>query len=557
MHKENSHMKPISAVGSNGTATIVEKYNSRKMLLVVLPYFVGETTALDAKTRSYLAFPYGAISIATYVKKYSKSKSKVIVLDLNIPTIKDPFKEFENTIKQNNFDVIGFSFMFDTSLKWLFDLSKISKEIRPDVPTLVGGASATLSYEELLNEVPDVDYVCYSEGEQGICDLLDSNNFNEKFSGNPWFSRKNNGVKPLARLVGHLDEVIDLDYDVVDISTYSMKESFSPYCSYREKKDVVQFFLVTSRGCPFKCTFCSEPALHGADMRYASVDKIIEHVSLLCEKYNANVLTFYDDQLLLNVPRAKELFRRLIPFNLRLEAPNGVTAVFIDDEMAMLMRQAGFDGISLAIESGSDYVLRNIIDKPLRIPKLKKVVKSLRKADIFIQAFFVIGMPGEEEEHRQETYDLIEELDFDWASFSIASPVRGSQLYEQAKQNGWLQDNFGVGKLLHNSYQMNIPGVDPQVIVDAAYGMNLKRNFVNNRALRMGDYKTARRLFLEVTERTANHAFGYWYLFIANEKLGNIDEADKARIRAEELINNEPKWAYWAKECRIMDKVLV
>ena len=64
-------------------------------------------------------------------------------------------------------------------------------------------------------------------------------------------------------------------------------------------------------------------------------------------------------------------------------------------------------------------------------------------------------------------------------------------------------------------------------------------------------------MFLEVTERTANHAFGYWYLFIVNEKLGNIDEADKARIRAEELINNEPKWAYWAKEFRIMDKVLL
>ncbi len=544
--------------GTKDKGSRLEKgHPSRTMLLVVLPYFVGKTTALGAKTRSYLAFPYGAISIATYVKKYSKSKSKVVVLDLNIPKIKNPFNELENTIKNSNFDVIGFSFMFDTSFKWLFDLSKICKEFRPDVPTIVGGASATLSFDELLDEVPFVDYVCYSEGEKSVCDLLDSSKLSEEFRKNPWVNKKSNGVKPLVNPVAHLDEVINLDYDIIDVSTYSMKESFSPYCSYREEKDIKQFFLVTSRGCPFKCTFCSEPALHGPDMRYASVDKIIDHVTMLCEKYNANVITFYDDQLLLNVQRSKELFRRLIPFELRLEAPNGVTAVFIDDEMAMLMRQAGFDSISLAIESGSEYVLRNIINKPLRIPKLKEVVKSLRKADIFIQAFFVIGMPGEEEEHRQESYDLIEELDFDWASFSIASPVRGSKLYDQAKRNGWLQDDFGVGKLLHNSYQMNIPGVDPQSIVDAAYRMNLKQNFVNNRALRLGDYETARRLFLEVTERTANHAFGYWYLFIANKKLGNIDEADKARIRAEELINNELKWANWAKEFRIIDEVLV
>ena len=322
---------------------------------------------------------------------------------------------------------------------------------------------------------------------------------------------------------------------------------------YRSKNNVVAYFK--TRGCPFKCTFCSEPALHGADMRYASVDKIIDHVSMLCSKYGANVLTFYDDQLLLNVPRIKELLRRLIPFKLRLEAPNGVTAVFIDDEMAMLMREAGFDSISLAVESGSDYVLRNIINKPLRIPKLRKVVKSLRKAGIFIQAFFVIGMPGEEKEHRQESYDLIQELDLDWASFSIASPVRGSQLYAQAKQNGWLQDNFGVGKLLHNSYQMNIPGVDSKSIVDDAYRMNIKWNFVNNRALRLGDYITAKKLFLEVTERTADHAFGYWYLSIANERLGFPDEAKKAKLKAKNIIENSEKWSDWQKEFKLYETV--
>jgi anaerobic magnesium-protoporphyrin IX monomethyl ester cyclase len=531
----------------------MNKITSEKktLLLFVLPYFVGKTNAFDAKTRSYLAFPYGAISIATYVKHNSTSSSEVIVVDLNKPTIKDVMKEFTSIIKKKKCDVIGFNFMFDTSFKWLHDLSKITKQIQPDIPIIAGGASATLSYDELTNEIPYIDAICYSEGEIAVCELLDSNSINDSFTNDPWYTKEKT-KKPKVLAVDHLDEVINLDYETVDVASYSMKESFSPYCSYRDEKDVKQFFLVTSRGCPFKCTFCSEPALHGANMRYSSVDEIEKHVAMLVDKYGANVITFYDDQLIMNVPRAKELFRRLIKYNLRLEAPNGVTAVFIDDEMAELMEEAGFDSISLAIESGSDYVLRNIINKPLRLPKLRKVIRSLRKTKIFIQGFFVIGMPGEKDEHRKESYDLVKELDLDWASFSIASPVRGSQLYIQAKNNGWLTNDFGVGKLMHNSYQMNIPGIDPQHIVDSAYNMNLSLNFVNNRALRNKDYETARRIFLEVTERTNEHAFGYWFLSVANKELGFSKEAVNAKNKAFSIIDNSEKWSHYAKHYNLI-----
>ena len=533
---------------------IIKKSKNEKktLLMFVLPYFTEKTNAFDAKVRSYLAFPYGVISIATYVKNNSTTNSEVIVIDLNIPTIENITQYFNEVISNTRCDIIGFNFMFDTSLKWLYDLSEISKKMHPSIPIIVGGASATVSYNELLDEVSYIDALCYSEGEPAVCELVDSNgDINDCFLNDPWYTREHY-KKPTAVTVDHLDQVVNLDYDIVDIASYSMKESFSPYCSYRDNDNVRQFFLVTSRGCPFKCTFCSEPALHGANMRYASVDEIEKHVAMLVDKYGANVITFYDDQLLMNMPRAKELFKRLIKYNLRLEAPNGVTAVFIDDEMAELMKKAGFDSISLAIESGSDFILRNVIKKPLRLPKLRKVINSLRKVDIFIQGFFVVGMPGETDEHRKESYDLIVELDIDWASFSIASPVRGSELYLQAKDNGWLQDDFGVGKLMHNSYQMNIPGVDPEHIIDSAYEMNLELNFIKNRSMRNKDYETARRSFLEVTERTNDHAFGYWFLAIANEKLGFTEEAIVAKNKACSLFSRDKKWSDYASRYNLL-----
>lgn len=515
----------------------------KKLLLFVLPYFVGKVDALGVKTRSYLAFPYGPLTIATYVNKNTETGSKVIIEDLNLVEEEADLVNYVlNIIDKEMPDFIGFSFMFDTSFSHLQELSEILKKRYMNIPQIVGGAAATTGASEILNELKTLDAVCYSEGELSIKNLLDAQDPWIEFTKDPWVTHKSTQKKPNAVYVDSLDEVIDLNYDFVNVNSYSMRESFSPFAVYRYEENVKQFFLVTSRGCPFKCTFCAEPALHGANMRYASVDSIISHIEKLHSKYGLNVLTIYDDQLLIDVPRAKDLFRQLAKFKLRIEMPNGVTAVFIDDELALLMKVAGVDTIALAIESGSEYVLKHIINKPLRIPKLKKVMKSLRAANIFVQGFFVIGMPGELDEHRQETLDLIRDIDLDWASFSVAGPVRGSQLYEDAKRNGWLPKEYSIGKFVSNSAVMKIPGYDNKKIMDAAMEFNIISNFIESRAMRMGDWDTARRLFMEVTERANNHAVAHLYLSMVEEKLGMVSESKNNLEIASRIISTDHKW---------------
>ena len=522
--------------------------SKKKALIIILPYFVGKTDALGAKTRSFLSFPYGPLTIASYVNKKSKNNSDVEILDLNLTEAyetQDLLEIIKKRLSAIKIDVLGFSFMFDTSFPYLMSLSKGLKISYPTLPIIVGGAAATTGYEELLDLLDSVDAVCYGEGEQAMLDLLD---FSEEieFGGAaarvPWITKKNL-KKPDTNYVESLDDVVDLDYSLVDTKKYSMKESFSPFAAYRyQKKEINQFFLVTSRGCPFKCTFCAEPSLHGAKMRFASVEKIISHVSYLKETYDINVLTLYDDQLLIDLPRAKNLFRELKRFNLRIEMPNGVTAVFIDQELAFLMKEAGVDTIPLAIESGSDYVLRNIIIKPLRLNKLPKIVGYLRKAKIFVIGYFVIGMPGEEDSHRKETYDLIKSVDLDWASFSIAAPVRGSELYKQAKLNGWLPPNYGLGSFEGNQSVLNIPGRDPADIEKQTFYLNLRCNFVENRSLRTSDYETAERLFKEVSERTESHAFALYFLAVTKHFLGDLMGKNEAFLQYVEITDKADKW---------------
>jgi radical SAM superfamily enzyme YgiQ (UPF0313 family) len=416
----------------------------------------------------------------------------------------------------------------------------------------MGGPAATVSYTEILNEQPHIDAICYSEGELALCRLVDASDRKQEISRAPWITRESLARQTMPRTVyvDSLNDVIDADYDLVDVNAYSMKEAFSPFASYRDEEGVKQFFIVTSRGCPFKCVFCAEPAFHGSTMRYADVDTIIAHVEFLVLKYGMNVLTFYDDQLLLNQDRAKELFRRLVPFNLRIEMPNGVTLVYIDDELASLMKSAGVDTIFLAIESGSDHVLRNIIKKPLKIRKAKPVIEILQKHEIFVQAFFIIGFPGERESDRQETLSFIKEAGIDWSFFNFATPLRGSELHRICKEKGWLDERYqGIGDMDMMSYVIRAPGIDPDHITAQIYEMNLDTNFVNNYRMKSRDFETAARCFQEVIDRHPSHPFAHYFLAAANRGLDRTDSVISAsRQRYAELIQDDTEWQAHARK---------
>ncbi|MBT5914258.1 MAG: hypothetical protein HOH59_15730, partial [Rhodospirillaceae bacterium] len=271
-----------------------------KLLLVVLPYLVKTDEDIKKKlVRSFLAFPYGVLTIASYVKSYARNNPTVEVLDLNIENALDPEELFKREVSKFKPDIIGFSMSYDISFKWLKSVSNIAKKINPNIVTVAGGPAVTVAYEEILADAESIDALCYSEGELGLLGLVESPEPMKKLDGDPWITKdkiKSSSFKPTA-VYEDLDKVIDVDYELVDVSAYSMKEAFSPFVKFHE--GAKQFFIVTSRGCPFECVFCAEPSFHGANMRYANVDLVVEHITSLVKNYGLTVLTIYDDQLLM------------------------------------------------------------------------------------------------------------------------------------------------------------------------------------------------------------------------------------------------------------------
>ncbi len=535
------------------TVSVAGRAPRRSLLFVILPYLEKKKDATQGKTRSFLAFPYGVLSIATYLRRRAHAVPDLRIVDLNRYSSDQYAQALDAAMAELRPDIVGISMMFDQSYKHVAAIAGQAKSFSAATRVIIGGAAATTAYEEILADQPDIDVLCYSEGEAAMLKVVNSPSLDDAFAGAPWVTRASlsRGVKPTSVYVSRLNDVIAVDYDLIDRKVYSMKEAFSPFASYRNETDVRQFFLVTSRGCPFKCVFCAEPSLHGKSMRYAEVDAIIEHVRFRVDRYGMNVLTIYDDQLLMDMRRAKELFRRLAEFKLRLETPNGVTVVFIDDEMACLMKQAGLDTLPLAIESGSDHVVRKVIRKPIRLERVGPVVKALQQNDIFVQAYFVVGLPGEREEDREQTVRCIKEWGLDWSGFSMASPVRGSELYRIATEKGYIPRNMKLGDIEGNQYILNAPeiGLEPAKISRRAYLMNLDVNFVNNRRMKIGDYRIAAGCFEEVIERYGNHAFGHYYLAQSYRALNadavQIEENMRTYRR---LVRDDPEWRSYAVE---------
>jgi len=219
--------------------------DGRKCLIIVLPYLVGFGSASDKKkkeVRSFLAFPYGALTIASYVNKNSSNGSRCEILDLNI-TIN--LGKTDEEIKQAVFSkidevrpqVVGFSMSFDVSFTWLKRLSDHISEHFPTVLLVAGGPAITTGYRELISLLPKVSGFCFSEGESALLNLLDSDKgFDESLRLPPWITQENlesSNYKPDAVYVD-LDEVIDVDYELVDVESYSMREAFSPFTKFQE-----------------------------------------------------------------------------------------------------------------------------------------------------------------------------------------------------------------------------------------------------------------------------------------------------------------------------------
>lgn len=343
-------------------------------------------------------------------------------------------------LKENNYTIAGMaSTVFDhPSAK---KLASIIKENSPNTKIIVGGANPTLVKEKILEEDNNFDYVLVGEGELTFSELCISLRDNKRLNEiKGLIFRDNNKIVINEPRIfnNNLDELPYPDYEKFDLKKYHGDTSIRGIFGRK-----TFFAISTSRGCPYSCTFCSVPVFTGKLFRTRSPENVINEILLLKEKYNVGRIDILDDNFTMNLERAKQICRLIIKNKLEIKwsTPNGVRADRLDDELAMLIKKSGCDDIAIGIESVDNEILRKM-KKGETIEHIEKGINLLKKNNISIKGFFIIGSNGESKETAMKMIDFAKKHDFKQARFSMLIPYPGTEMASWVDENNyWTVEN--------------------------------------------------------------------------------------------------------------------
>lgn len=377
---------------------------------------------------------------------------EVIIIDANIDDMTR--EEFKARIAKEKPMAVGISIFADEFGDGGHEAARIVKEINPGTPVIAGGNYIILNIDIAIKD-RNIDYFALGEGEYVLKHLAEYISGKRKDLPNEGIAYHKDG-KPIIQK--RCEQIKDLNalpfpaFEKIDFAKYSTKEVRDS--AYRPD-EFPYGRIITSRGCPYNCSFCQNKAIHGQLIRYRSVEKVLEEIEWMKKNHNIKSILFDDANFTVNKNRAKEIIREMIKrkLNLRWKAMN--LAVFtLDGELLDLMLKSGCDYIDLAIESGVQRVLKEIIHKPVNLEQTKKIIKKAKEMNFRISANFIIGTPGETWDEIRQTIKFAEEIDIDYVKFMAAMPLKHTELAEVAMKQGCLRPDFdflnmrwGIGEI--------------------------------------------------------------------------------------------------------------
>ncbi len=350
----------------------------------------------------------------------------------------------EERIAEFGPDLVGVSCIFSSQFRNVIEVCRAARRVSPEIITVTGGTHPTFLTERCLAD-ESLDMVVRGEGEFTLRDLVLRSGDGERSPGGiPGLAWKDEAgkirINPAREPFPYLDEIPFPAWDMFPLEKYH-KICLPMGIVYKQRPFMN---LITSRGCPYRCTFCSSTNFWGNRYRTRSPENVLEEMEILVRDYGIREFKFFDDNLTVNKDRAKKIFKGMVErdFNVTWNTPNGIHVVSLDEDMLDLMKQSGCYELTLAVESGDPYVLKNIIKKPTDLKQVEDAAKRIRKKRIGSYGFFIIGFPGETKEQIQNTLDFSRKIKLDRISTFIANPLPGTKLYETALEKGYISDSY-------------------------------------------------------------------------------------------------------------------
>jgi anaerobic magnesium-protoporphyrin IX monomethyl ester cyclase len=356
-----------------------------------------------------------------------------------------PYGRIREEIRRRKPDIVGVANPFTCEVENAIRVGNIVKEIDSSILTVVGGPHVTAVPVEFLEGAKNVDIAVVGEGEYTILDIVSFFEGRKEISEVQGIAhRKDNTVvlNSPRPFIKNLDELPYPAYHLVNMEQYLNPKNIE----YRSFKDRA-ISMITSRGCPFNCCFCSVRLHMGKMFRAHSANYVLNHIEHVVNKYRVKTIFFEDDNLTFDLKRFEAICDMIIEKGIKLnwETPNGIRADYLTLSLLEKMKKSGCQSVFFGVESGDQYILDNVIGKSLNLNDVMKVAKMCKEIGLKTGAFYVIGFPGEKKENMLRTVELAlrlkKEFDVGMHLF-FATPSYGTRLYEECAKKGYIQANL-------------------------------------------------------------------------------------------------------------------
>jgi radical SAM superfamily enzyme YgiQ (UPF0313 family) len=334
-------------------------------------------------------------------------------------------------------DILGVSIMF--SQEWPHIRRFITKlrERFPNATIVAGGEHPTAMPEYTLNDCPAIDYLVTGEGELALLELVHALRSKGPVDGVSGVVYRENDEVKMTRLSQRMLKVDDLPWPawhLMDLEPY-FQPNYTMGISHGRNMG-----MVATRGCPYQCTFCSNPLMWTTRYVMRPPADVVDEMEFNIKTYDANSIDFFDltavvkKQWILDF--AEELVNRKIDVSWQL--PSGTRSEALDEEVLEAVKTAGLDFIVYAPESGSERILKSI-KKKVKLDRLVDSVKAAKQQDLVVKVNFIIGFPDETRR------DILKTLFFAWklallkaddCNISTFSPYPGSELFDGLRDEG-------------------------------------------------------------------------------------------------------------------------
>jgi len=355
------------------------------------------------------------------------------LLNLTNSKWEDVQEEVINKIKQWKPDIFGVSILSNSRTSAL-KLLKTIKKISPKTKIIAGGIHTTFLYEQVLDNYP-VDFVVLGEGDKTILELIKAIEQKKNLS----YFKKINGIayKFKGEIIKSKTRERITNLDSLPIPKHDFFKQFinKSNCAY----------IMTSRGCPFNCSFCPSSAYWGRRLVQRSAENVFKEIKYLIKKYpNLNFIRFLDDEFICNNQRVIDLCKMILKEDINIKWNCLGRASSMNEELVKWMKKAGCVEITFGIESGSQRILDKM-GKKVKISQIINAFELCKKYKIIPSFLAIIGSPGENSESVNETIKLARRLN-EAVEPAILIVFPGTDVCRLAEEKGLITKDYWLGE---------------------------------------------------------------------------------------------------------------